>query len=114
MRDHIEGQDYRVLGPGESQTTIVCTDPTDPVFDCLADFQGEIVWRIQVRRGLAKVGAREVPATAVIGVKFSDRDIGNLAGETGGTAIMRDSGANCLTGGRGRADPHFQSPCRAG
>jgi hypothetical protein len=80
MRDHIDGQDYRVLGPGESQTTVICSDPSDPVFDCLADFQGDIVWRIQVRRGLARVGDREVPATAVVGVKFSRRDIGKLAG----------------------------------
>jgi hypothetical protein len=79
MRDHIDGQEYRVLGPGESQTTLVCTDPTDPILDCLTDFEGEIVWRIQVRRGLVKVGDREVPATAVVGVKFSRRDIGKRA-----------------------------------
>jgi hypothetical protein len=80
-RERIEGQEFRFLRPSEELTTLVCSDPTDPLVDILESFHGPIVWRIQVRRGLAHVGDREIPATAVVGVRFTDRDIEGLAVE---------------------------------
>jgi hypothetical protein len=71
----VEGQAYRVLAPGEEITTVVCTDPEDHVADLLAAYHGDLLWRVQVRRGLVRVGTREVPATAVVGVHFRDTDV---------------------------------------
>jgi hypothetical protein len=34
-----------------------------------------MLWRLQVRRGLVSVGAKEIPATAVIGVEFGANDV---------------------------------------
>jgi hypothetical protein len=74
-RDTIAGQQHKILQPGEQLTTLVCTDPRDHVTRLLANYQGSLLWRIQVRRGLVQVGGREYPATAVIGVHFKDTDI---------------------------------------
>ncbi len=74
-RETVEGQQYKMLQPGESLTTLVCTDPDDEVRQLLANYRGHLLWRVQVRRGLVKIGEREIPATAVIGVPFEDKDI---------------------------------------
>jgi hypothetical protein len=74
-RKTVEGQHYQLLQLGERLTTIVCTDPTEQVAKLLAAYHGTLLWRVQVRRGLVRVGEREVPATAVFGVTFQDRDI---------------------------------------
>jgi hypothetical protein len=71
----VEGQQYRVLEPGQTLTTVVCTDPDDHAADLLAAYHGDLLWRVQVRRGLVKVGEREVSATAVVGVRFRDTDV---------------------------------------
>jgi hypothetical protein len=71
----IEGQQYKTLQPGEQLATFVCTDPDDHVGRLLANYQGTLLWRIQVRRGLVQVGEREYPATGVIGVRFHATDI---------------------------------------
>jgi hypothetical protein len=71
----VEGQRHRVLDPGETVTTFVCTDPEDRMVARLAGYQGELLWRVQVRRGLVREGDREAPATAVIGVRFAPADI---------------------------------------
>jgi hypothetical protein len=70
VRESIAGQLHLALRPGEEVTTFVCTDPDDHVSLLLDRYQGRILWRVQVRRGLVRVGDREVPATAVIGVEF--------------------------------------------
>jgi hypothetical protein len=69
-RERVQGQEYRMLRPSEAMTTFVCTDPDDRVPAKLADYQGELLWRVQVRRGLVRRGEREAPATAVVGVRF--------------------------------------------
>jgi S-adenosylmethionine hydrolase len=74
-RESIDGQHYRTLQPGEELTTLVCTDPQDHVARLLAEYQGSLLWRVQVRRGLVQVRDREYAATAVIGVRFKDTDI---------------------------------------
>jgi hypothetical protein len=45
----------------------------------LENYHGDLVWRVQVRRGLVRVKDREYPATGVIGVVFKDTDITSLA-----------------------------------
>jgi hypothetical protein len=71
----IAGQTYRNLQPGEQFHTLVCTDPADHVSEALAQTSGELLYRIQIRRGLVAVGEREVSATAVVGVVFQQKDI---------------------------------------
>jgi S-adenosylmethionine hydrolase len=77
-QETIEGQRYRTLQPGEHLNTFVCTDPQDHVEQLLERYRGDLVWRVQVRRGLVQVEDHEYPATAVIGVRFKDSDIVRL------------------------------------
>ncbi|HLJ94015.1 MAG TPA: SAM-dependent chlorinase/fluorinase [Gemmataceae bacterium] len=74
-RDTIEGQQYKTLQPGEQLATLVCTDPEDHVGRLLTHFRGQLLWHVQVRRGLVEVHGREYAATAVIGVPFQDTEI---------------------------------------
>src|SRR5579885_2651636 len=77
-RERVLGQNYdRELKPGEELESFVCTDADDHVKQALANYQGGLRWRIQVRRGLVAVGDREPPATAVIGVDFTAADVRN-------------------------------------
>ena len=66
----------RPLGPGESAEVFVCTDGSDPRSAGLVNRKGKFLWRVHVRRGLVNVLGRDVPAAAVVGVAFADRDIG--------------------------------------
>jgi hypothetical protein len=77
----VENPVDRPLGPGESSQAFVCTDGDDPRAGELANYQGNFLWRVQVRRGLVRVRGRdgrehEVPAAAVVGVVFSGKDVG--------------------------------------
>jgi len=74
-RPVLEGQVYQVLPPGAQIETFVCTPPGDVTIDRLAELKEPLLWRVQVRRGLVHVGARDVPATAVVGVEFRSADI---------------------------------------
>jgi hypothetical protein len=75
-RTTIDGQNYEtVLKPGERMKTFVCTDPDAHVGNYLAGYKGPLVYRVRFRRGLVRVGNREVSATAVIGVDFSAQDV---------------------------------------
>jgi hypothetical protein len=38
-------------------------------------YSGNFVWRVHVRRGLIEHKGRKLPAAAVIGVEFTDKDI---------------------------------------
>lgn len=80
--ESVKGQDYfHELAPGEEWTTFVCVDPQENPLDLLNKTNGkEVLWRVQLRRGLARFvsprnGSRAVPACAVIGVRFSARDV---------------------------------------
>jgi hypothetical protein len=84
-RTLIEGQEFKVLQPGEQLTTFICTDPEDQVGRLLTSFQGTLLWRIQVRRGLVQVGEREYPATGVVGVRFR---VAEISGAEGGALQM--------------------------
>jgi hypothetical protein len=77
-RTTIDGQNYdTVLKPGERMKTFVCTDPEAHVGNYLAGYKGPLLYRVRVRRGLVRVGNREISATAVIGVEFTARDVGS-------------------------------------
>jgi hypothetical protein len=69
--------DYgRELKPGEEMKTFVCTDGDDEeLVKELDRYHGPLLWRVQLRRGLVRVGEREFPTTTVIGVEFTDQDV---------------------------------------
>jgi hypothetical protein len=79
----IKGQQLsKELGPGDEMDSFVCTDPTLEVKEAVEKARSPMLWRIQVRRGLAKTPNRgEVPATAVIGVEFTREDIKTAVAE---------------------------------
>jgi hypothetical protein len=72
------------LGPGESMETLVCTDGNDPKIAKflfgkevngrrIGAYHGPLLWRVHLRRGRIYRDGRQYPATAVIGVKFTDK-----------------------------------------
>jgi DNA-directed RNA polymerase subunit RPC12/RpoP len=75
------------LEPGEERDTLVCTDGGGPdnldpaapriLFGTRTGkpYHGPLHWRIRVRRGLVQHKGRDLSATAVIGVDFTDKDI---------------------------------------
>jgi len=68
------------LKPGEEMTTFVCTNPKDHAVEALDSYQGRLLWRVQLRRGLVKWTTRngvdrDDPATAVVGIEFSADDV---------------------------------------
>lgn len=75
-RETVEDENLdKTLEPGEEMTAFLCTDGDDSSTQAIYTYQGPMLWRLQVRRGLVPVGAKEIPATAVIGVEFSTTDI---------------------------------------
>jgi hypothetical protein len=89
FREWLEGRsngDPRGLGPGESTETFVCTDGGDEattkyLFGETLEgrkvgkpYSGNLLWRVQLRRGLITLGGKRYPATCVIGVRFTSRD----------------------------------------
>jgi hypothetical protein len=88
-REWVEGRkavEADLLQPGEERDFFVCTDGQDPkaLLTLFGENKGEKVrepyhgaflWRVRVRRGLVNVLGKEIPATAVVGVKFTDKDI---------------------------------------
>ena len=84
-RARIEGRkdSPEVLQPGEEKEMFVCTDGSDPKAVSFLfgegrkpPYHGSFLWRVRVRRGLARVRDKDYPCTAVIGVRFRDSDIG--------------------------------------
>jgi hypothetical protein len=77
-REYVRGQedDARILKPNQERTTVVCTDPADhAVAAAVRDYEGTLVWRVRLRRGLVAVGDREVSSSGVIGVQFDARQV---------------------------------------
>jgi hypothetical protein len=78
--------DEEGLQPGAQMQSFVCTDGQDErvglvLFGVDEDgkavrppYQGPLLWRVHVRRGLIDYQGRPVSATAVVGVEFSDED----------------------------------------
>jgi hypothetical protein len=75
-RETVEDENLdKTLEPGDEMTAFLCTDGDDASAQAIFTHQGPMLWRLQVRRGLVPVGAKEIPATAVIGVEFGATDI---------------------------------------
>jgi hypothetical protein len=88
-REWLEGRgnfDLDGLQPGQEMESYVCTDGFDPataeyLFGVDQDnqlvkppYRGDFLWRVHLRRGVIDYKGRPKPATAVIGVPFTDRD----------------------------------------
>jgi hypothetical protein len=88
-REWIAGRkniDRAGLQPGEEEETFTCTDGSDPKIARFlfgvdthnrrvqTPYRGPLLWRVQLRRGLIDWRGKRVPATAVIGVEFTDKD----------------------------------------
>ena len=89
-REWLEGRenvDRKGLSPGETAETFVCTDGWTPAVQLLLfgldedgqskqkPYSGNLLWRVQLRRGLITYKGRKLPATSVIGVEFSSGDL---------------------------------------
>jgi hypothetical protein len=88
-RQWVEGRkavEPELLQPGEEKEFFVCTDGQDPAAlrtlfgvtegeKAHTPYRGSFLWRIRVRRGLVQVLDKERSATAVVGVKFTSKDI---------------------------------------
>jgi hypothetical protein len=72
----IEGANYdKSLEPGESDDYLVCSNCYEPETQKLGKYTGSLLWRVQLRRGLVRFRDKDLSATAVIGVEFTDKDI---------------------------------------
>ena len=75
-RETVEDENLdKTLEPGDEMTAFLCTDGDDSSAQEILNHQGPMLWRLQVRRGLVPVGAKEIPATSVIGVEFGAIDV---------------------------------------
>jgi hypothetical protein len=88
-REWVEGRkavEPELLQPGEEKEFFVCTDGQDPkavltLFGenkgekIRAPYHGSFLWRVRVRRGLVSILGKDVPATAVVGVRFTDKEV---------------------------------------
>jgi hypothetical protein len=81
-REAIRGQNLeRVLQPGDTLETFICTSPNDPVKEAIQRTTQPLLWRVQVRRGAVKTPNRgDVSAAAVVGVEFTGDEIGRAGG----------------------------------
>jgi hypothetical protein len=71
-------ESFPILGPNEEITIVLETDQqyrAKHVSVIAKSPNDEFTWRVQVRRGLVRVGNKDVSATTVIGVDFSGKDI---------------------------------------
>lgn len=89
LRQWIEGRkgfEPELLQPGEEKEFFVCTNGGDArgvriLFgevegeQVRRPYHGELLWRIRVRRGLVHINDKQYSATAVVGVRFSDKAI---------------------------------------
>jgi hypothetical protein len=72
----VEGSNCdKALLPGDSDEYFICTNGNDNDTRHLETYVGPLLWRVQVRRGLVHYRDKDLSATAVIGVEFTDKDI---------------------------------------
>jgi hypothetical protein len=76
-KEYVEGQEEheKLLCPGEEMKTVFFTNPADDIPEHLATYNGKLIWRIHLRRGVIKLNDRLVSTTGVVGVKFSKDEI---------------------------------------
>ncbi|MCI0685285.1 MAG: hypothetical protein L0Y71_24570 [Gemmataceae bacterium] len=65
------------IGPGEEAVIQLTSEPEYAQREVgnFVKAREPLVWRVQVRRGMVQVDGKDVPATTVIGVEFTARDI---------------------------------------
>jgi hypothetical protein len=63
------------LKPGEAMLTFVCTDTRHHIGQVLAGYDGPLLYRVQLRRGLVNYKGQEHSATCVVGVTFTAKDV---------------------------------------
>jgi hypothetical protein len=75
--EYFEGQEEwnKILLPSEQMKTSIATDPKDIVPNALRNQKGNLLWRVQLRRGLVNWRDKDHSITCVIGVEFSPNDI---------------------------------------
>jgi hypothetical protein len=84
-----------VLDPGEERTVVLTTLPRDAgKIRQLTDYRGQVLWRLEVRRGLVQIQEKFVSATAVVGVEF---DVAVLLHDQRGLARRVDPPASIHT-----------------
>jgi hypothetical protein len=82
-REWVEGRTNlpEALQPGEEKEQFVCTDGNDASAVAVLfggtrpPYHGSFLWRVRVRRGLVRFQNKDHSATAVIGVRFTEKDI---------------------------------------
>lgn len=77
-RQWVDGRknfDDKGLAPGLAEDTIICTDGDGDNFAGVVDDHQNFLWRVHLRRGVVKVGKGLKPATTVIGVHFTKKQI---------------------------------------
>jgi hypothetical protein len=68
------------LRPGQEEEMVVTTKGSKQAVERVTASAENLTWRIQVRRGLVKHRGQFVSATAVVGVRFSAKNIERAAG----------------------------------
>ncbi|MHB1422770.1 MAG: hypothetical protein ACYC3I_06165 [Gemmataceae bacterium] len=83
-REWVKGRHEQAdfLQPAEEKQLFVCTDGNDAKAAAVlfgkasgAEYHGSFLWRVRVRRGRTRFQDRDYSATAVLGVRFTDKDI---------------------------------------
>jgi len=76
-REYITGQEnYKeVLKPGQERRVIICSDEDPDLLKAAREAAGQLLWRVQLRRGLVQARGHEVSASAVVGVEFARQDV---------------------------------------
>jgi hypothetical protein len=63
------------LDPGEEAEYFVCTNGNSGRTQYLRKHAGPFLWRVQLRRGLVRYRDKDLSATAIVGIEFTDQDI---------------------------------------
>jgi hypothetical protein len=80
-----------VLRPGQEAVVRLRTDRKHkPLVDRLDGRQGELLWRVQVRRGFVRVKGKDVSATAVVGVRIAPAAFRRAPAEDAGRPTAED------------------------
>jgi hypothetical protein len=79
QREWIEGReaDGQPLQPGESRDVVLVTRPSyaNTILEALRTGGTEATWRVHIRRGFYEFNGQEYSVAAVVGVRFTFRDI---------------------------------------
>jgi hypothetical protein len=78
-RQNLPQQADKELMPGEKMESFVCTSPEHHLADKLEGYDGPLLYRVQLRRGLVTYKGQERSVTCVIGVTFTGKDVKRVA-----------------------------------